>query len=441
MPAALLIRYIESSLPTDESQIYVLDAGDQLLYAAGRDYQDHAEEMFRRKDKSRLFHWPSAPSYYRYNSSYTGWQFILRIPKRGIFSLWSPLGTLYALLVLIYCAGISLYLALLFSRPYVFMRQMIQLMRGSVNGSQNIQPDEFLELRTGFQDLNNSIDDLKKQLDVYRFEVCDELILDLITSDRIVSYEEHEQKMRQAGLKFYTHSYMAILVCNADGTPVSSDQVLEKITPLRDEKTCFLCTQSSSDMVLLLLTGAVPLDPALLSHSAERLLQQFSGQEVILGLGTVCTNPEDLVSSYEYAKLSVQSGIRYRQRGLVDYRTVTDDIRKSELGGQIVQFIQEHYKDPEFSLKMVESAFSMTASHLARVYKDYANETIQNDLTRIRVEEAERLMKERPRESLEKIAAQVGYVNVQALNRAFKKIRGMPPRTSSKTQYLMGGSR
>ena len=439
IPDHVLIRYLESSLPTEASQIYVLDPRNELLYASGRDYTDYYEEVLKKKDSKRLFQWPSSPSFYSHTSPYTGWQYVLRIPKLGIYSLWSPLGTFYALLVLIYCAGVSIYLAFLFGKPYLFIRQMIQLMKGTIPKAQRIEADEFLELRTGFVDLNNSIGTLRTQLDAYRFEVCNKLILDLITSERITSYEEHEQKMRQAGLKFYSKNYCALLICREDGSRISSDQVLEKIAPLRDDTICFLCTQANVRNVLLLMTSDVLLDETIVNQYLNQLLEQFEEERIILGKGSVCQFPQELVSSYENALLSVQYGIAHKLCGIVEYKTASEETRKTALGERIVQFIDNNYDNPDFSLNMMEGYFSMTASHMARVFKEHTGETIQGYLTRLRVERAEQLMQENSREPLERIAEQVGYVNTQALNRAFKKIRGMPPRTSSKVHDGTGG--
>ena len=439
VPDQLLISIIGSSLPTESSQIYVLDQYNEVLYAAGQDHADYAEEMRLRKNRKRLFQWPASPGFYIHTSSYTGWQYVLRIPKSGIFSLWSPLGTLYALLVLLYCAGVSVYLAFLFGRPYLFIKQMVQLMKETIPNAEKIETDEFLELRSGFVDLNNSIGALRTQLDAYRFEVCNKLILDLITSERITSYEEHEQKMRQAGLKFYTKNYCALLICKVDGSRISSDQVLEKIAPLRDDRISFLCTQANLRNVLLLMTSDVTLEDSLVDQYILQLLSQFEDREIILGRGAVCQFPQELVGSYEDALLSVQYGITHKMHGFVDNKASTEDSRKNVLGERILQFVEENYSNPDFSLKMMESYFSMTASHLARVFKEHTGETIQGYLTRLRVEKAEQLMEENPREPLEKIAEQVGYVNTQALNRAFKKERGMPPRTSSKTHLETGG--
>ena len=435
IPERMLGEIVNASLPTSESQIYVLDRSGMLLYDAGKDPDAHYEEMTRRKDSRSFFQWPYKPSFYTQTSPYTDWTYVVRIPKSGMISLWSPLGSLYALAVLLYCAGISMYLVSLFRRPYRLVEQLVRRMRETIPRSgSGLQADEFLALQAGFEDLNRDISDLRSQMDVYRFEVCDELILDLITSDRITSYEVHEQKMREAGLRFYTNSYMAVLISHTDGTPVLSGNVHDRIAPLRDERIGFLCTQADPGTVLLLLTSAYPLEGTLKEETLARLLAQFEEENIILGLGTACDKPQELVSSYDHAKKSVQYAIRHQLSGLVDHTTLEEDGHRKELGERIRSFIEENYSDPAFSLKLMETHFSMTGPHLSRVFKECTGETIQNELTRLRVEAAEKRMEENPKEPLEQVAEQVGYVNVQALNRAFKKIRGMPPRTSSKSQ-------
>lgn len=93
----------------------------------------------------------------------------------------------------------------------------------------------------------------------------------------------------------------------------------------------------------------------------------------------------------------------------------------------MVEYIDQAYTNPEFSASLLEQEFGVTAAHISRIFKECTGMTVQNYLTRLRINRAKELLTGVERLSLQQIAEHVGYGNLQTFMRAFKKEMGMSP--------------
>lgn len=543
-------RILSSSLPTEESQFYVLDQSDRLVFGVGRNYRDYLEDTVSRKDRRLWLRMPSTPSVYTVPSAYTGWQYVLRIPKSGIVSLWSPIGTLTAVLLILYCVAVSGYLFILIHRPYSLVRQTIREMTGSINGAQDIPTDEFLYLCNQYTELNRNLVQLSDQLENYRTTVCDRLISDLVNPYNILSFEDHERRLRQAGVNFFTGSFCPALLQWMDNAQIVSSQwVLDRLSQaqLPGDQIRPLCAMRGRQEVLLLLTA----DFSLTQESAAEYLRKClvsleteTGSIICAGMGQVCRRREALPDSYRLARMARNFGLRQNRRGLFladeilrtrrepgninavksEYEQILavtqenypeklpgmldnlfDEMRRynftdsmfqlvyseitfrsmelaqrfnldpeaftavypngilyelerlnygdgakaalqkyftmmynkveeqrssagsNTLASNILRFIEANYTNPDFSLSLLESQFSVTDAHISRIFKKSTGQTVQTYLTRLRIDKARELLIEDRRAPLNTIAEKVGYLNFQTFTRAFKKVIGVNP--------------
>lgn len=96
------------------------------------------------------------------------------------------------------------------------------------------------------------------------------------------------------------------------------------------------------------------------------------------------------------------------------------------IGGAMVAFVREHCFEPGMSLVYVAEHFGVTAQHISRLYKERTGVTFLDGVARMRIDEAKGLLLA-DGETMEQIAAQVGFENVMAFRRTFKKMEGITP--------------
>ncbi|WP_108995971.1 AraC family transcriptional regulator [Paenibacillus agaridevorans] len=88
-------------------------------------------------------------------------------------------------------------------------------------------------------------------------------------------------------------------------------------------------------------------------------------------------------------------------------------------------YIEDHYDDPDLSLSMLGEKFEIHSSYLSRLFKEEFNENFVDMLARVRIERAKALL-ENSNDTLQEIAAKVGYTHYFSFSRVFKKLEKMP---------------
>ncbi len=91
---------------------------------------------------------------------------------------------------------------------------------------------------------------------------------------------------------------------------------------------------------------------------------------------------------------------------------------------EIISYIQKNYQD--VTLEMLSDDFHLSKPYLSKYIKEKAGVTFQDVVKKERMKKARALLRETD-ETVETIAAEVGYENVEHFNRLFKKSYGMTP--------------
>ena len=91
---------------------------------------------------------------------------------------------------------------------------------------------------------------------------------------------------------------------------------------------------------------------------------------------------------------------------------------------EILTFIQRNYKS--VTLDDLADQFHLSRPYISKYIKDKSGETFQDVLRIERLKRAKTLLKDTGK-SIEKIAEEIGYDNVEHFNRLFKKTYGMTP--------------
>ena len=90
----------------------------------------------------------------------------------------------------------------------------------------------------------------------------------------------------------------------------------------------------------------------------------------------------------------------------------------------IMNYLKNHYKD--VTLDELAENFNLSKPYLSKYIKENAGITFQEAVKKARMKKARSLLKE-SNQTVESIAATVGYENVEHFNRLFKKSYGMTP--------------
>ena len=90
---------------------------------------------------------------------------------------------------------------------------------------------------------------------------------------------------------------------------------------------------------------------------------------------------------------------------------------------EIVEYLKEHYQDPNLCVTQAAEVFELNPSYLSRIFKKLMGIGFSDYLQWIRVREAEALLPNK-KLSIREISELTGFGGVQTMNRAFKKYRG-----------------
>lgn len=108
--------------------------------------------------------------------------------------------------------------------------------------------------------------------------------------------------------------------------------------------------------------------------------------------------------------------IEYCQKPKVDSRTHINNI---------LNYIHKNYKK-DIDINMLADHVGLSYSHARKIFNDETGENIVNYINNLRIEEAQRLLRQTDL-NINEIALSLGYNNNQSFNRFFKKYVGITP--------------
>jgi two-component system, response regulator YesN len=96
------------------------------------------------------------------------------------------------------------------------------------------------------------------------------------------------------------------------------------------------------------------------------------------------------------------------------------------LFARVLDYIDRHYADPNFSQYWVADAFDLSASHCSRFFKEQAGVNFSHHVSRKRLEAAKKLLAESDTKIAD-VVRQVGYTNVTSFTKKFTLEEGVSP--------------
>ncbi|WP_158289709.1 helix-turn-helix domain-containing protein [Paenibacillus flagellatus] len=156
--------------------------------------------------------------------------------------------------------------------------------------------------------------------------------------------------------------------------------------------------------------GALPEEEA--PHDAKRI-ERLASCETI---------PEMRRQMTELLRAFCEAAGAKRKRNIEESRQRA--IR--ELAEQVSVFIDERFADPDLNVSTIGAHFGLKPAYVSKLYKDQTGEGLLERINRARLTEAKRLIRE-GRNSVSDVARRVGFHDVNAFIRVFKRYEGVTP--------------
>lgn len=100
--------------------------------------------------------------------------------------------------------------------------------------------------------------------------------------------------------------------------------------------------------------------------------------------------------------------------------------RHHSLAMQAKHYIDAHFTDPDLSLVQVSDYLNLQPSALSVIFKEEIGEKFVDYVLKVRMQQAKQLLLE-TEDSIQSVAINSGYQNVNSFYRAFKKFQDIPP--------------
>ncbi len=131
---------------------------------------------------------------------------------------------------------------------------------------------------------------------------------------------------------------------------------------------------------------------------------------------------EALSQSLQDVLVSLQS----ESEEIDSFYTDTNKLDQKSICELLEKYLQEHYSQ-DISLGELSERFGFTSEYLGKIFKKYTGETPSKYLTKLRMNEAKRLLVGKPEMEIQKIGEMVGYKDGFYFSRVFKSYTGIQP--------------
>ncbi|MDD9265873.1 helix-turn-helix domain-containing protein [Paenibacillus sp. GCM10023248] len=97
-----------------------------------------------------------------------------------------------------------------------------------------------------------------------------------------------------------------------------------------------------------------------------------------------------------------------------------------QLVEEISTFIEDNYSDANLNVSMIGTHFDRKATYLSKLFKDYAGEGLLDRINKVRIDKSKQLLGKQE-QSVGDAANGVGFNDINAFIRVFKKVEGITP--------------
>lgn len=132
--------------------------------------------------------------------------------------------------------------------------------------------------------------------------------------------------------------------------------------------------------------------------------------------------PEALSASLQKLLITLRS----ESQDLLSYQVNSNTLDQKDIAELLVKYLHENYKQ-DISFQDLALKFGFSVEYLGKIFKKHSGLTLSKYLTRLRMNEAKRLLVSHPNMEIQKIGELVGYKDSFYFSRAFKSYTGIQP--------------
>lgn len=147
-------------------------------------------------------------------------------------------------------------------------------------------------------------------------------------------------------------------------------------------------------------------------------------------VGLQCDFPLEERQKYIYELLGKETLVEFKESfvGILSIFRLKKQQQKSSQGIclRTRKYIEENFSNTQLSRAFLEEEMGMSASHLSKLYKEKYGISISQEITRVRVKNAKRLLQNTDM-NIHEVATRSGFSDSGALIRIFKKWEGITP--------------
>lgn len=153
---------------------------------------------------------------------------------------------------------------------------------------------------------------------------------------------------------------------------------------------------------------------------------EYARQAIELGVDEYLLKPVDIGKLRETLrririKLESSAGAVSAEFGLARTDAGAEDLVRA-----VKVYLRENYRQP-YSLERLAASFGCKAAYLLRLYNRMTGSTPTQELIRLRIEKAKRLLAGHPELEVKQVSAAVGYEDPLYFSRLFKRETGRNP--------------
>ena len=94
---------------------------------------------------------------------------------------------------------------------------------------------------------------------------------------------------------------------------------------------------------------------------------------------------------------------------------------------RIMCYINENYRNPDISLRSISDEVGVSVSYVSTIVNSAAKTSLTSYINKHRIDDAKKILVQRPELSIEEVREIVGYTNVHSFIRQFKNFEGITP--------------
>ncbi len=132
--------------------------------------------------------------------------------------------------------------------------------------------------------------------------------------------------------------------------------------------------------------------------------------------------PEALSASLQKLLITMQK----ESGDFLPYEVSSSTLEQKDIFELLEKYLQENFRQ-DISFQELAVKFGFTAEYLGKIFKKHSGLTLSKYLTRLRMNEAKRLLLSHPSMEIQKIGELVGYKDGFYFSRAFKSYTGIQP--------------